>query len=265
MHTPTVYLRANEQMQISPLCLVLMDEKLEEGTVGLLIRLPILTKKSAAILTPAVMHLPIHFAPHNRSIKKEMHIIPELILPPRETTALIHFIYKNPLVLRALEEKLWNLSNRNELDATVMDMFQSLKSNLSYETIAHFSVSTQSKDLYLLEQHGNVISEIGAFKASNRGGYFTFTTTVATTYDQVAQTITVNCKMYIFVDHDKLGYYFEFFLNHQSLLHQKIYDELPDLLMEHHPFLEQALTVLESSTNEQPAVVELIEKFREAL
>ena len=46
---------------------------------------------------------------------------------------------------------------------------------------------------------------------------------------------------------------------------QKIYDLLPDLLMENHPFLERALSVLETCTQDQPSVVELIEKFRESL
>ena len=71
--------------------------------------------------------------------------------------------------------------------------------------------------------------------------------------------------MYLFLDKEKLGYYFEFFLNQQSLLHQKIYDLLPDLLMDNHPFLERALSVLETCTQDQPSVVELIEKFRESL
>ena len=35
--------------------------------------------------------------------------------------------------------------------------------------------------------------------------------------------------------------------------------------MENHPFLERALSVLETCTQDQPSVVELIEKFRESL
>ena len=265
MYTSSVYIRADENMQLSPLCLVLMDEKFEEGQVGLLNRIPVLLPKSRTTLTPGVLHLPIHFFPKNRAIKKELHIIPEVQQTPKEAMQLIDFICRNPLVVRAIEEKLHNLSKRKEIKPIVLDMFKSFKSNLAYEVIGNFTVSTQSEQVYLVEQHGDIITDVGSFKLTNRGGYFHFNTIVATTYGKIAQTIQVNCKMYIFLDHDKLGYYFEFFLNNQNLLHQKIYDQLPDLLMEHHPFLEKALSVLETCTNEQPSVVEIIEKFRESL
>ena len=265
MHTNSVYLRADENMQISPLCLVLMDEKFEDGQVGLLNRVPVLLPKSRTVLSPGVLHLPIHFFPNNRTIKKELHIIPEVQQTPKEAMQLIDFIYKNPLVLKSIEEKLHNLSKRKELLSVVLDMYKNFKSNLAYDVIGNFTITTLSEQVYLVEQHGDIISNVGPFKLNNRGGNFSFNTTVATVYDRVAQTVQVNCKMYIFLDRDQLGYYFEFFLNNQNLLHQKIYDQLPDLLMNYHPFLEKALTVLETCTNEQPSVVEIIEKFRESL
>lgn len=265
MHTNSVYLRADEHMQISPLCLVLMDEKFEDGQVGLLNRVPVLLPKSLTVLSSGVLHLPIHFFPNNRAIKKELHTIPEIHQTPKEAMELINFVYSNPLILRAIEEKLHNLSKRQNLSPVILDMYKSFKNNLAYNIIGNFSVSTLSGQVYLVEQHGEIISNVGPFKLTNRGGNFSFNTTVATLYDNVAQTVQVNCKMYMFLDHNKLGYYFEFFLNNQNLLHQKIYDHLPDLLMNHHPFLEKALSVLETCTYEQPSVVEIIEKFRESL
>ena len=264
MHS-SVYLRADEQMQLNPLCLVLMDEHTEKGQVGLLVRIPTLVQKNHTTFISTVAHLPIHFSPKNRAIKKELHFIPEMQLTPMAATKFIHFISKNPQVLRVLEEKIYTLVKKNEISPIIEDMFASYKNKMAQEKVSSFTVSTMSEGLYLIEQSGDILQNVGNFTLTDRGGYFHFTTNVATLYDSVAQTISVNCKMYLFLDQEKLGYYFEFFLNHQNLLHQKIYDLLPDLLMDNHPFLERALSVLETCTQDQPSVVELIEKFRESL
>lgn len=261
----SVYLRADEQMQLNPLCLVLMDEHTEKGQVGLLIRIPTLVQKNRTTFTSAVAHLPIHFIPKSRAIQKELHFIPEMQLTPLAATKFIHFISKNPQVLRGIEEKIDALVKKNEVSSVIQDMFDSYKNTLAQETVTSFTVSTMSEGLYLIEQSGDIIQNVGPFTLTDRGGYFNFTTNVATLYDSVAQSIPVNCKMYLFLDQEKLGYYFEFFLNQQNLLHQKIYDLLPDLLMDNHPFLERALSVLETCTHDEPNVVELIEKFRESL
>jgi len=186
-------------------------------------------------------------------------------LTPMTATKFIHFITKNPQVLRVIEEKIYSLVKKNEVDAVIQEMFTSYKNTMALDKVSSFTISTMSEGLYLVEQNGEIIHNIGHFTLTDRGGYFHFTTTVATLYNSVAQTISVNCKMYLFLDQEKLGYYFEFFLNQQNLLHQKIYELLPDLLMDNHPFLERALSVLETSTQDQPSVVELIEKFRESL
>lgn len=264
MQSP-VYLRADEQMQLNPLCLVLMDEHTEDGQVGLLIRIPTLIPKNQTTLTTNVAHLPIHFNPTSKMIKKELHFIPELQLKPKEATQFIHFISKSPHVLRVLEEKIDSLLTKKEISQDIQEMFTSYKNTLALEKVSFFSISTKAEGVYLVEQNGEIVQDVSPFKLTDRGGYFNFTTIVATLYENVAQTIVVNCKMYLFLDHEKLGYYFEFFLNHQNLLHKKIYDLLPDLLMANDLFLERALSVLETCTNNQPSVVELIEKFRESL
>ena len=264
MHS-SIYLRADEQMQLNPLCLVLMDEHTEKGQVGLLVRVPTLVQKNRTTFISTVAHLPVHFIPKNRAIKKELHFIPEMQLTPMAATKFIHFITKNPQVLSVMEEKIYTLVKKNEIDEIIQDMFSSYKNTMAQDKVSSFTVSTMSDGLFLVEQSGEIVQNLGPFTLTNRGGYFNFTTNVATLYDSVAQSIPVNCKMYLFLDQEKLGYYFEFFLNHQNLLHQKIYELLPDLLMDNHPFLEKALTVLESCTHDQPSVVELIEKFRESL
>ena len=264
MHS-SVYLRADEQMQLNPLCLVLMDEHTEKGLVGLLVRIPTLVQKNRTTFISIVTHLPIHFSPNNRAIKKELHFIPEMQLTPMAATKFIHFITKNPQVLSVLEEKIYMLVKKNEVSPIIEDMFTSYKNKMAQEKVSSFTVSTMSEGLYLVEQSGEILQNVGNFTLTDRGGYFHFTTTVATLYDFVAQSIPVNCKMYLFLDQEKLGYYFEFFLNQQNLLHQKIYDLLPDLLMDNHSFLERALSVLETCTHDQPSVVELIEKFRESM
>ena len=261
----SVYLRADEQMQLNPLCLVLMDEHTEKGQVGLLVRIPTLVQKNRTTFISTVAHLPIHFIPKNRAIKKELHFIPEMYLTPIAATKFIHFITKSPHVLRVIEEKVYSLVKKNEVSPVIQEMFTSYKNTVAQDTVTSFTVSTMSEGLYLIEQSGEIIQNVGEFTLTDRGGYFNFTTTVATLYDSIAQSIPVSCKMYLFLDKEKLGYYFEFFLNQQSLLHQKIYDLLPDLLMDNHPFLERALSVLETCTQDQPSVVELIEKFRESL
>ena len=264
MHS-SVYLRADEQMQLNPLCLVLMDEHTEKGQAGLLVRIPTLVQKNRTTFISTVAHLPIHFIPKNRAIKKELHFIPEMQLTPMAATKFIHFITKNPQVLRVIEEKIYSLVKKNEVDPIIQEMFTSYKNTMAQDKVSSFTVSTMSEGLYLVEQNGEILQNVGHFTLTDRGGYFHFTTIVATLYDSVAQSISVNCKMYLFLDQEKLGYYFEFFLNQQNLLHQKIYELLPDLLMDNHPFLERALSVLETSTHDQPSVVELIEKFRESL
>lgn len=264
-HNPTVYVRADEQMQWSPLCLMLMESKEEPDQVSLLIRVPALVKKQPGLFIPSITHIPFHFLPKSRAIKKELNFIPELFLPPSEATKLIHLITKNPQVLSAIEEKLYILKKRGEIESSVLDMFISYKKRLQKEKIGQFTISTQSEDVFLVEQHGEIISDIGLFTLTGRGGYFNFTTTVAIIYGNIAQTFQVECKMYIFLDQEALGYYFEFYLNQQSILHQKIYEVLADMLMENDQFLEKTLTVLETCTHDQPSVVELIEKFRDAL
>lgn len=265
MHNPSIFLRADEQMQLNPLCLILMDEYTELNQVGLMLRVPVLIMESLSILTTGVAHFTIHFSLKNNAIKKELHILPNTKIPLREATQLIHLITKNPNVLHAMEEKIYALTKTKEASPVIYDKFKAYKKGIASEKIGQFTISTLSEKIYLLEQHDDIITNIGSFKLTERGGYFNFTVTVATLYDSVAQTIQVNSKMYLFLDQKKLGYYFEFFLNHQNMLHQKIYEGLPDLLMENHAFLEKTLSVLEASTTNQPSVVELIERFRETL
>lgn len=261
----TIYLRADENMQLNPICLVLMEEQIEKEQVGLLIRIPTLVQKNLTTFTSAVAHVPIHFLPVSKAVKKELNFIPEHHLHPKDATKLIHFIIQNPQVLRVMEEKLYSLNKKKEITPLILEMFKSYKSAFTYEKVTSFTVSTLSEGIYLVEQQGDIIQNVGSFTLTERGGYFQFTTTVATLYDTVAQTIPVNCKMFLFLDQEKLGYYFEFYLNQQSLLHQKIYNQLPDLLMGNTSFLDKTLSVLESCTYDQPTVVALIEKFRESL
>lgn len=261
----TVYLRADEHMQVNPLCLVLMDEHTEQDQVGLLVRIPTIVRKNRTTFTSSIAHLPVHFMPTKKTIKKELQFIPEQQLSPAEATQLIQFIIHNPHVLNSMEEKLYSLVQKKEINPIVQKMFESLKETLAKNKISSFTMNTTSNGLYLVEQNNEIIHKVSRFKPTHRGGYFQFTTYVATLYDQVAQTMPVECKMYLFLDNGKLGYYFEFFLNQQNLWHQKIYETLPDLLMEHDSFLVSALTVLEQSSDEQPNVAQLIEKFRESM
>lgn len=260
-----VYLRADEQMKLNPICLVLMDEHTAEGEVGLLIRLQLLVPKDRMTFYPIVVHIPIHFNPKNRSIKKEIHFIPEKTVPPIVAAAIIHFVSYNPEVLVAIEEKLHSLLKKHEINPVILEMFSSFKEKLAEENISLLTISTMSKGLYLVEQNGEIIHHVGPFVLTERGGYFEFTTSVATLYDKVAQTVEVKSKMHLFLEQEKLGYYFEFYLNQQNFLHRKIYESLSDMLMNHDSFLERTLSVLESCTYEQPSVVQLIEKFRESM
>jgi hypothetical protein len=261
----TVFLRADEHMQINPLCLVLMDEHTEQDQVGLLVRVPTIVRKNRTTFVSSIAHLPIHFIPKKKTIKKELHFIPERKLASAEATQLIQFIIQNPHVLNSVEEKIYSLVQKKEIDRVVQTMFHSFKETLAKNKISSFTINTASNGLYLIEQNNEIIHHVGEFKATHRGGYFHFSTFVATLYDHVAQTMPIDCKMYLFLEQGKLGYYFEFFLHQQNLWHQKIYETLPDLLMEHDQFLMRVLTVLEQSSYEQPNVAQLIEKFRESM
>lgn len=69
--------------------------------------------------------------------------------------------------------------------------------------------------------------------------------------------------MHLFNEGDKLGYYFELYLDQEDYHHQLLYEEMPDQFMRNKAFLRQILEQMKkcNTVHYDEYLQELIEKF----
>ena len=77
------------------------------------------------------------------------------------------------------------------------------------------------------------------------------------------QCYEVDCMMHMFNEDEKLGYYFELYLDQENYHHQLLYETLPDQFMDNKTFLNQVLEEMKKRNEEQydDYLQDLIEKF----
>ena len=112
--------------------------------------------------------------------------------------------------------------------------------------ITNFSSNRLSKNLFWLYRNDHLIWNISPFTIDEAGGHVGFSVLTGFTNESFMQTYEIQCLMHIFSEGDKLGYYFELYLDESDYLHKRLYEELPDRFMLNKKFLERILTLMEN-------------------
>ena len=116
--------------------------------------------------------------------------------------------------------------------------------------------------LWLTNQQ-QIIANISPFKLDEKGGHINFTVKIGFKNSHLLQCYEVECMMHMFNEGEKLGYYFELYLDQDNYHHQLMYEKLPDQFMDNKAFLEQILAQMKKSNEEHydEYLQVLIEKF----
>ncbi|MER2106124.1 MAG: cysteine methyltransferase [Solibacillus sp.] len=130
--------------------------------------------------------------------------------------------------------------------------------------IVKYSINRQGTQLFWLYKNDHLVSRISPFEVDASGGHISFTIQAGIRNGLFMQCYDIECMMHMFNEGDKLGYYFELYLDQDNFHHQILYNELPDRLMRNRHFLKRILQLMTQCKNEQynEYLQDLILKFK---
>lgn len=260
-HT-TLYLAADEQMQIHLSCKKIKDlnneefsfaihafcyyEQQDEMAKGILLKLILGINKEGQGLTIAL----------------ELANMPNIF--PLQLKNIIEHIQKSPTFLQVVAKQLDILAATADYDISVQAKRakQFLIDNAS-KGITAYSTNRQANQFVWLYQNDQLISNISPFTIDEKGGHIAFSVRLGFKHEFIMQCYEVECIMHMFNEGEKLGYYFELYLDQDNYHHQLLYTAMPDHFMENKAFLQQILEQMIKSNEEHYSdyLQDLIEKF----
>ena len=262
--TSQYYLAADENMQLDISCVNLLNVK---HAYSFLVRTTCIEVLNGSFGTKIPFQMLLTIDPNTQLIAIQLDIIDWTSVNPNRIKSIVELIQGSPqltnLLLQNIEERIAQADSEKVLHLMHLKQF--------YLTtvpsgVTSFTVSKQAESLIYLFDY-QALLESAKFTMSDKGGKLRFTFTVGFTQSTLMQLYDVSCIMYMFISNNKLGYYFEFYLDESNYHHQEIYNALPDQLMENERFLMTVAEIMESYDSKQHAahLKELITIFKASM
>ncbi|MEK4627575.1 MAG: cysteine methyltransferase [Solibacillus sp.] len=183
---------------------------------------------------------------------------------PIQLRKIVEHLQKSPVLLQVVSNKLDAIAASGDFEtATQAKRAKQFFVENSPKGITAFSTNRQANQLYWLNHNNQIITNITPFTVDEKGGHIAFTIRVGFKHDFIMQCYEVECLMHLFNEGDKLGYYFELYLDQEDYHHQLLYEEMPDQFMRNKAFLRQILEQMKkcNTVHYDEYLQELIEKF----
>lgn len=183
---------------------------------------------------------------------------------PLQLKNIIEHIQKSPALLGSLYNQLSYLQASDEDETRIQAQLAKAFLLDNHTTgITSFTTNRQATEMAWLTNQDQPISNISPFLLDEKGGHIQFTVQIGFKHPYLMQCYEVDCMMHMFNEGDKLGYYFELYLDQENFHHQLMYEKLPDQFMDNKAFLQQILTQMKKRNEEQydDYLHDLIEKF----
>ena len=263
---PTLYLAADENMQLQLTCYRLMEFHDEE--FGFLIR----ANCVATLDNYYARNIPIQFilglskSGNGMSLELDLTNIPKI--SASQIKKITDCIQANPAYIKLVTARLNAIEESNEIE----NFYQAGLAKKYFLTrlpsgITHYSINRKAKKMFWLYKNDSLISNLSPFRVDEKGGLISYTVQVGFSHELLMQCYNVECMMHIFNDDDELGYYFELYLDQDDFHHQILYQELPDLFIENKAFLYRILQHMQQCESEQftDYLQDLIVKFKASI
>lgn len=259
----TLFLAADELMQIQ-----LTGKRLNpfhENEFGFLVQVQCYTQVDKLYARQVALPLIIALAKDGSgmSIQIDTANIPNT--SPPEIKRIVDVIQTSPAFITRIVKLLNAIEEGNEIQhfyqAGLAKRFfiERLQSG-----IVNYSTNRQAKDLFWLYKNDHLLTAISPFHIDKNGGHISFTIQAGLRNGLFMQYYDTECMMHMFNEGDKLGYYFELYLDQTNFHHQILYNELPDRFMRNRHFLKRVLQLMTQCKNEQyqDDLQDLISKFK---
>lgn len=258
----TLYLATDEQMQLHLTSYRIKDFNAEE--FGFLIRANCYyeTKENLAKNVPLQLVLGLSKNGLGMSLAIDLNNMPNLF--PNQMKQIVDHIQKSPAFLQTISSQLNALIAAEDPETTIQAA-QAKQFFLSQapKGITSFSTNRQTKALFWLSEEDKLVSNMSPFSIDEAGGHISFTVKAGFSHEFIMQCYEVECMMHLFNEEDKLGYYFELYLDQEDFHHQQLYNTIPEQFMENEDFLKRILSQMKKCNNEKydDYLQDLIEKF----
>lgn len=260
-HT-TLYLAADEMMQIHLLCNRMKASHKDEFTFAVRTFCYMETDNIYAKNVLLKLFVTLHKEGLGMSLAVDLSNVQNVF--PIQLKGIIEQIQKSPALLQAICQQLDQIAAANNIEeaAQAKQAKQFFIENAP-KGITSFTTSRHADKMYWLTNQNHIISNLGPFKMDDKGGHIAFSVHIGFQHEFMMQCYEVECMMHLFNDEDKLGYFFELYLDQENFHHQLMYDTLPDQFMDNKEFLKQILAQMQKRNEEQydDNLQDLIEKF----
>ncbi|ATP41508.1 cysteine methyltransferase [Solibacillus sp. R5-41] len=258
----TLYLATDEQMQLHLTSYRMQDFNAEE--FGFLVRANCYyeIKEKYAKNVPLQLILGLSKNGLGMSLAIDLNNIPNTL--PKQMKKIVEHIQKSPAFLQSISSNLNALITAEDPETTI-HAAQAKQFFLSQAPrgITSLSTNRQTNALFWLYYGDKLISNVSPFTIDDTGGHIAFTVKAGFSHEYIMQCYEVECMMHLFNEEDKLGYYFELYLDQENFHHEQLYNTIPDQFMENEDFLNRILLQMKKCNNEQydDYLQDLIEKF----
>ena len=257
-----LYLAADESMQIHLSVKKIRDLNKDELSFAVRTFCFLEQEEGFAKSTLLKLILGIHKQGDGMTLAVDLVDLPSIF--PLQLKNIIEHLQKSPVLLQQITQQLSHIqasdSRENvEQAARAKEFFISH----TQQGITSFTTNRQATEMVWLTNQQQFIANISPFKLDEKGGHINFTVKIGFKNGHLLQCYEVECMMHMFNEGEKLGYYFELYLDQDNYHHQLMYEKLPDQFMDNKAFLEQILAQMKKRNEEHydEYLQVLIEKF----
>ena len=261
-----LFLASDELMQTHLTCKKISDSNKDEFTFSIRAFCYIEKNESYAKNVPLKLTLGLNKKGLGMSLAIDLANIPNVF--PMQLKKIIEHIQKSPTLLQSVCQHLDKIAVSSSIEEAVQaKLAKHFLIENAPQGITSYTTNRQANQLYWLMDQNQIISSISPFKIDGEGGHIAFTVQIGFKHEFIMQCYEVECMMHLFNEEDKLGYYFELYLDQENYHHQLLYDTLPDQFMDNKVFLNQVLEEMKKRNEEQynDYLQDLIEKFTSSI
>lgn len=183
---------------------------------------------------------------------------------PIQLKRIVEHVQKSPTFLQVVSYKLDQMAATADYETvTQISRAKQFLIQQSPTGITSFTTDRQAKQVFWLKHNDELIFNLSPFSFDDTGGHIAFTIKTGFKHEFTMQCYEVECMMHLFNEGDKLGYYFELYLDQDNYHHQLLYEALPDMFMDNKVFLNQVLQEMKTCNEQEQndSLEELIMKF----
>ncbi|MEK4230387.1 cysteine methyltransferase [Solibacillus sp. FSL H8-0538] len=260
-----LYLAVDEHMQLHLACYSMIDY---DEAFGFLIRTTGLIVTEDFYAREIPIELVVSLNKDGSGISSEAKLLNKVNVKPLQFTKIIECIQASPAYAEIILHRLDEMQRHSE-----GERFEQINLATQYflstlpDGITHFTTNMAPKKLVWIYKQDKLISNVSPFTVDEQGGHLCFEVQAGFTNGLMLQCYRLECMMHLFTNEEKLGYYFELFLDEDDFHHQQMYRELPEKFMHNKRFLNRILQLMRTcdSAQYEHYLKDLIEKFKAAI